>query len=596
MKFKVCLLLSAFCIFSSSVASASSYYYEKQPSGMLVKSVKKPTSSIVRTTVKQAQDKTDYAKVISDLQKQVAENPDDFSLFVPLVEAYLNTNQYEIAYDDLNFLNSLKNNGRLSSNVINDINKLRLKMDARSKYLQNKSLSFVNIALLNLICDDFISAQKYMKKASFNVTNHKIYLDALKLIIDSSTDYENGILLANTYLINNEISTEQKLELAKLRVYFYTHLGLFEEALDEQVSILYSSNRDSETIYETYKLLVRNDISEDKVIKTLYPENSRNKEQCYYDLYKVLLENNNYEDAKIFADKLEKQYPDSLNTAFLKAETLLNEGHINQVVEILSTISDKLTRNEDITIYNRLMASVSKTPDKEALKLFNQGYPDKALELLEGKNIPQNANILAFKARCCMELNRMQDALDYLNRAISLDGDNIFVNLQFGNYYFANNDYELARKYAQRCLELDANNQFAAELIDKLNEIDASDYISQIISTYEAQNYEETARLLSEAIKIAPNAAILYYYQGLTNIAENNYAASTASLYKSLELDNTNIYAYYYLGIAFDNLAEYENAYGCYSQFLKLLPPDELGESEKIQYARTRINKLQNLL
>ena len=134
------------------------------------------------------------------------------------------------------------------------------------------------------------------------------------------------------------------------------------------------------------------------------------------------------------------------------------------------------------------------------------------------------------------------------------------------------------------------------QLLDKLNELDVSDYISQIIDTYEAQNYEETERLIDEALKIAPNSAVLYYYQGLTYIAKNNYAASTASLYKSLELDSSNIFTYYYLGITFDNLSEYENAYNCYVQFLKLLPPDELGESDKIQHAKSRINKLQKLL
>lgn len=596
MKFKVCLILTAIFTFISYDAHAYVYSLEKTPSGKIVRPMPKQSSSIVRSSVNMDEDIADYSKVITELQEQINLNPDDYSLLVPLVDAYLKTKKYENAYEDLEYLNSLKNSGKLSEEVLQDIEKLRVKTMDRGKYSRDKSSLFLNVAVINLICDNFAEAEKNIRKASLNTVNHKMYVDALKLVIDSSADYENGLLFSNIYLTNNKIPEDIKKEIAKLRVYFFTNQGKYEDALNEQIEILQTADRDSGVLYETYKLLVRNNASDDKILRTLFGENCKNKEQCYYDLYNLLFENNNYDDAKAYGEKLEKQYPSSLSTAFLKAERLLKEGQINQVIEILNSVSDKLSRNEDIATYNRLMASISRTPDKEALKLFNQGYPEKALELLDAKNIAQTPNILAFKARCCMVLNRMQEALDYLNRAISLDSDNLFVNIQFGNYYYVTKDYETARQYAEKCLQIEPDNEFAMQLLDKLNELDASDYISQIIDTYEAQNYEETERLIDEALKIAPNSAVLYYYQGLTYIAKNNYAASTASLYKSLELDSSNIFTYYYLGITFDNLSEYENAYNCYVQFLKLLPPDELGESDKIQHAKSRINKLQKLL
>lgn len=595
MKFKVCFI----CIVVLSLSSAADAYvysFEKVPSGKITRPVQKQTSSIVRRSVSNDDDIADYNAVITELQNRVNENPNDYTLYPPLIEAYLKTNKYENAYEDLIFLYSLKNSNKLSASILQDIEKLRLKITERSKYSRSKSQLFVDLAVLNLICGNSAEAEKSIKKASFQTTNPKIYIDALKHIVDSTRNYENGLSYTNLYMMNNPISDDIKNEIIKLRVYFYTNLGQHENALNEQISLIQGKTLDNDTIYETYKLLLRTNASDDKILKTLFNENIKNKEKCYYNLYNILIENNSYDDARAYSEKLEKQYPDSLSTAFLKAERLLKEGQINQVVEILNSVSDKLTNDEDIIIYNRLMASISRTPDKEALKLFNQGYPDKALDLLGGKNIPQTPNILAFKARCCMELGRMQEALEYLNRAISLDSENLFVNLQFGNYYYANKEFELSRNYAEKCLQLDPANEFANLLIDKLNEADAQQYISQIISTYEAQNYKETSRLIAQAIKIAPKAAILYYYQGLTNIAENNYAASTASLYKALELDKTNYYTYYYLGIAFDNLAEYENAYNYYLQFLKLLPPDHLGESEKIEYAKSRISKLQNLL
>ena len=72
----------------------------------------------------------------------------------------------------------------------------------------------------------------------------------------------------------------------------------------------------------------------------------------------------------------------------------------------------------------------------------------------------------------------------------------------------------------------------------------------------------------------------------------NNYASATAPLYKSIDLDKTNTLAYFYLALSFDNLSEPENALSYYQKFIQLLPKDELGESEKLNYAKARIEKL----
>ena len=99
-------------------------------------------------------------------------------------------------------------------------------------------------------------------------------------------------------------------------------------------------------------------------------------------------------------------------------------------------------------------------------------------------------------------------------------------------------------------------------------------------------------QLVDSAMAIYQKDSVLYYYKALIYIAMNNYAAATAPLYKSIELDSKNILCYFYLGIAFDNLSEKDNALENYKKFVENLPSDDYGESEKLEYAKTRIEKL----
>ena len=281
MKFKVCFI----CIVVLSLSSAADAYvysFEKVPSGKITRPVQKQTSSIVRRSVSNDDDIADYNAVITELQNRVNENPNDYTLYPPLIEAYLKTNKYENAYEDLIFLYSLKNSNKLSASILQDIEKLRLKITERSKYSRSKSQLFVDLAVLNLICGNSAEAEKSIKKASFQTTNPKIYIDALKHIVDSTRNYENGLSYTNLYMMNNPISDDIKNEIIKLRVYFYTNLGQHENALNEQISLIQGKTLDNDTIYETYKLLLRTNASDDKILKTLFNENIKNEPKTIY--------------------------------------------------------------------------------------------------------------------------------------------------------------------------------------------------------------------------------------------------------------------------------------------------------------------------
>ena len=189
--------------------------------------------------------------------------------------------------------------------------------------------------------------------------------------------------------------------------------------------------------------------------------------------------------------------------------------------------------------------------------------------------------------------------IGYILNILKLCDPNILINaigeiLDEKAIYLQENDLESARKYVNNSLKINPKNKTALDLQDLLNSAESQKYINSIISSYEAQNYAESMRLVDEALKINKKDPNLYFYKALNYIAQNNYAASTAHLYKCLELDKNNIQVYFYLGLAFDNLSESKNALTYYKKYIELLPKDVYGESEKLDYAKARISKLQN--
>lgn len=301
--------------------------------------------------------------------------------------------------------------------------------------------------------------------------------------------------------------------------------------------------------------------------------------------------NNDIDKAKIFISSLLKNYPDNAEGYILLSDIYRKEGKLKESYEVLEKGRDKINTNEAVSKYNVLLAKLSDEPVSEANSLIANGLYKEALEVLSAAN-QESLYVILTQARANYLISEKQKTLQLLNKAMTLFPNNSDVFCAFGYIYLKEKDIATARKYANKALEIYPDNKTALDLSDMIDKAEADKNINQIISLFDTQNYSEAMRLIDETIKVNPKDANLYYYKALTYIAQNNYAASTASLYKCLELDKNNVLAYFYLGITFDNLSEPKNALMYYKKFTELLPEDEFGESEKLEYAKLRIQKL----
>lgn len=528
-----------------------------------------------------------YNSAIKEIQNKISQNPNDYSYYVALIELYIKSNQNKQAYEELVFLNNLAMKNKLSTKDIKSVDELRTTLSKSVRYERNLFWLYINLAMTNLIMQDSESAIQCIVSASRNISDAKVLVDALGKVFDFTGDYNSAIQTIDKILLANP----SNIELRKHKANYLVQIGKTEDAVKEMVQVLLIQPNDNDTKYSMLKLLISQSASEKDILKKLYPNKVVDYQNAYFDIAELFMQNNDLNNAKEYAAKLVKKYPENANGYILLSEIYKKEGNLKDSMEALSYVRDKADNNEQISKYNVLLAKLSDQPTKEADSLMNNGLYAQALNVLESSD-QNNLYVILGMARANYFLENKQTSFELLNKAMSLYPNNPDVFYYFAYILFNEGDIESSRNYLSQAFKVNPNHQFSLHLLDVLNKFDSDKYVTQIISAFEAQNYEESMRLINEALSINKKDSGLYYYQGLTYIAMNNYAAATAPLYKAIDLDKKNTLAYFYLGLSFDNLSEPDNALAYYRKFIELLPSDDYGESEKLNYAKSRIEKL----
>ena len=586
MKYKVILLF--FCMIYGNFAFAQSGIVESRnpyrPSAI------QSTSMVFRdnnASAFYAQDMLEDA--IVELQKKINTNPGQYSFYVPLIDLYIKTKQYDSAFEELVFLYNLSRQNKLSFEVKDDLSKLADKLKRNTKYDKTKSSLYVEIAIISLILEDKESAEKYVLAASGGGVSSNNLKKVLVMVFDTEKNSQSAIQICDNIIARNP----DDVEIRKLKALYLTQNQNTDAAISEYNTILIINPQDKESRYNLYKLLKEKNYSEKDFIKKLYPDNSIDFEKIYSELADILMKNSDISGAKYYAQLLTEKYPQNETGYMILAEIYQKEGNLKASYAALEKLRDTADSSEAIAKYNVMMAKMSDEPVREANSLIATGLYQQAIDALSNAN-QENLYVILTQVRANYLLGNKQEAMELLNKSMSLYPDNSDVYCAFGWLYLQEKEIDTARKYTDGSLKLNPNNKNAKDLLDLVNKAESDTYMKKIVYSYESQNYPEAMKLIDEAISINKKDAVLYFYKALTYIAQNNYAASTAPLYKSIELDKQYAPSYFYLGLAFDNLSEQKNALGYYQQYVNLLKTDDYSETERKEYAQERIKQLNN--
>lgn len=528
-----------------------------------------------------------YKDAISDLENKILETPEDYASYVSLAEFYVKIQEYEKAYEKLLFLYSAAKQNKLSSYDLNLVEQLSKVL---SNDLKNEKKLFWNniyLTMTALILQDSSSVQQHFINSSKEILNEEVFFNTLGSVFSYYDDHNVLINIIDEILVHNP-SFQFLRKSRAVCLYELNHLEECIREMDKLISI-YPDDVEFQAYY--FLALKAQGIPEKEIFKRMYPKQRIDYEKTYQELANMFFTIKEYTFAKDFVKRALEKNPDNVDAYILLSEICKKEGNLKEAYEALNFVRDKADNDEQISKYNVLLAQLSDQPVKEADSLMTNGLYSQALSVLQSAD-QENLYVILGQARANYFLDNKQVAFDFLNKAMSLYPNNPDVFYYFAYIFYEEKDLESSRKYIQEALKIAPEHAFSLKFLDVLNKADSDRYINQILSAFDAQNYEEAMRLVKEALSINKKDSVLYYYQGLIYIAMNNYAASTAPLFKAIELDKNNTLAYFYLALSFDNLAETDNALAYYRKFLAKLPADDYAESEKLNYAKSRVEKL----
>ena len=195
---------------------------------------------------------------------------------------------------------------------------------------------------------------------------------------------------------------------------------------------------------------------------------------------------------------------------------------------------------------------------------------------------PITANTYIATANTYKQARMPYNAIKYYNEAKKLEPLNSDIYYNIGLTYMELNRLEDSKENLEKALNLDNENKKAQTLLSFVNQKMATSVINKAYTNFQNNKLIESYTILDNGIKEIPNNAQLYYYRALVTDKMNRNAASIIDLQKSIELDPTYYMAYYNLGKVYEKIKDYKSALVAYERFLSM-EPDEKELVDEIQ-------------
>ena len=200
---------------------------------------------------------------------------------------------------------------------------------------------------------------------------------------------------------------------------------------------------------------------------------------------------------------------------------------------------------------------------EKAVDFHKNGQINKALNLyLEIiKTEENNPQLLFLLGTACVQLEKTEQGINYLERSLSIKPDNASAHSNLGNALKNLNRYEEALTSFDKAINLNPNF--------------ADAYSNRGVILQEMRRYDEALQSYDKAIRINPNHFFSHGNRGITLKDLNRYDEALNSYDRAIEINPNFVEAYNNKGNALKDLKRYEEALYNYRKVFDLKPEYE---------------------
>ena len=341
------------------------------------------------------------------------------------------------------------------------------------------------------------------------------------------------------------------------------------QAKTELYSLMKSSMSGEELLSYMYQNLLSNPESAAAYYEFAYELHKAGKidDAAKYYRQALVMDKNNI-DAYINLSQCLRQ-----QKKYEEAKGIIKQAQINAPGnKLVKTQLEAIENDYNSSLYN------------EAANAFESGnYESAAAIYLRIK--PQSAASASGIAASYQMLGNSTAAIEYYKKAMAMDADNADFPYAAAAIYADLGDMAKAEEYNKLALSKNKMHSQAKELAVYIASKQTENLLEDAVKLYEDEKYTEAAAMFDKIIKINPN---VYYYRGLTYDALKNYQKAIADYKSAVKLSPEMNIAYYLIAAAYDNSGNYKAAKEFYQKYVNSIADD----NEYKQYSITRIKEL----
>ncbi len=519
---------------------------------------------------------------VNYLEQAISMGAANSNLHLKLANSYEKLGQIDKAAEQYNFALSDSTDNQDILTALENIWKQKIDKNP------NDAEAHANLGAVYQKKNNFKEAlTQYEKAEALNPSNVTTRLN-IGTLYQAKKEYETAIAAYDTIIEVNPNHLQAYLYKAQC----YKELGNKDAALQNYKLALNLDPSNQALKDEVYSMYEKTMTQDEKLdyLKRQVEKNETNPVVTYkyaYENHKL----GNLSDAI-------KYYQLTIKLDEKNQDAYINLAQAYQQQKDLAQAKNILTKAKDLFPQNTLIpkqiasinAEMTSTLYAQASELFNKKRFKEAIELYQ-KITPATAESLLSIGACYQSLDDNTNAAQFYEKSFEMDTKNSDTAYYTALAYSNIENFEKAKLFAKKALEINSKNQNAQELLAYVIEQENTEIMDKALEHIDKEEYKEALTLLNKAIEQDDSDANAYYYRAMIYDIQKDYNRAIIDYKKALTHNPQILIANYSIAVAYDNLSQFANALFYHKKYLS--ETQKVGETN--DYTRYSARRIQDL-